>query len=635
MPTLLNPVWTTKKGNWGRLDFENQYFYEASTQSTYIKEFNNGPINKISLDGSTSAKYLSLNDPQKTYESFLLIGSKEILAIDENFWSVDNFAVKLSILSEGNTTPVQKLLLPMGLNLNYNGGLATSDGYVYLGFLKMSPGISPGYTTPGLLGKILKGLSGYFIVRYNPVDNSITTDIIKDSANSIQTENIEIETNGKQIFLSSHDSGYEFTYIKRDNIWTKIEHPRLEGAIAARDVTSEGIAYASTLGGLISKYNNKGERIASLQLDANILSVLKSRYNNVRVWDLCVSKNGSIYVSVECKFDVGLLNFTDVNRLLLQLTPDLGLQGYYIENMLDKNNSAGLLGGIYPYIMPFGEGILTDSPYAAYFNGTTTNSLPSTSNNPQTQIRYAVITTTASDIIKDFTGSSAASALPKDLVSANLLSIKASSWEDTIKVNRLQKLSDSGGKVEAKQIDYAAGEVAGSIISGGKGNDDIKGFAGWDILDGGEGDDLIHGGNGRDIITGGAGRDELHGDFGWNTYKSEIDGASDLIAIKSDQYLVNWLYGKAGNSANGEKADIIEGLDAIDKIKIIGVDTKDLTFAANIICHGVTGIGIYGKGVIEALYTGGNLNVAQIKSMTTGDASAAAMSNSINAYGIW
>ena len=155
------------------------------------------------------------------------------------------------------------------------------------------------------------------------------------------------------------------------------------------------------------------------------------------------------------------------------------------------------------------------------------------------------------------------------------------------------------------------------------------------MIDGREGNDLIHGGNGRDIITGGLGADQLWGDFGWNTYTSEIDWFSDLIAVKSDQYVLNWLYGKAGNNPNGEKADIIEGLDPIDKIVIVGVGTNDLTFAALSTAHGATGIGIYGKGALEALYTGGDLTLAQIQSMTSGDASAAAMSNSVNSYGTW
>ena len=242
----------------------------------------------------------------------------------------------------------------------------------------------------------------------------------------------------------------------------------------------------------------------------------------------------------------------------------------------------------------------------------------------------------AGDIVNQWFGTAApATTQLQDISETKLMDVVASTWSDKVQINRVVKASDAGDKLEAKQIDYAAGEVAGSVLSGGKGNDDIKGFAGWDNLEGGDGNDLLHGGNGRDILSGGAGRDELHGDFGWNTFKSEKDGVSDLIAIKSDQYLVNWLYGKAGNNPNGEKADIIEGLDAIDKIKIIGVDTKDITFTANVVAHGVSGIGIYGKGALEALYTGGDLTISQITQMTSGDSSAAAMSNSVNAYGVW
>ena len=242
----------------------------------------------------------------------------------------------------------------------------------------------------------------------------------------------------------------------------------------------------------------------------------------------------------------------------------------------------------------------------------------------------------AGDIVSQWFGTAApATQQIQDISDTKLMDVVATTWADKVQINRVVKATDSGGRIEARQINLGSGEVAGSVISGGKGNDDIKGFAGWDIIDGGAGDDLIHGGNGRDNISGGGGRDELHGDFGWNTYRSEKDGASDLIAIKSDHYLVNWLYGKAGNSPNGEKADIIEGLDSIDKIKLIGIDTREITFAANISAKGVTGIGIYGKGILEALYTGGDLTVAQITQMTSGDASAAAMSNSVNAYGVW
>ncbi len=236
----------------------------------------------------------------------------------------------------------------------------------------------------------------------------------------------------------------------------------------------------------------------------------------------------------------------------------------------------------------------------------------------------------ASDVVGNWYSSSTSSVQQTD-VSNTYLDITASSWSDKIEITSVVKASSNGGLTQAMQSpaanDRSLDAKNGSILDGGNAADTLRGLGGWDVLDGGNGNDLIHGGNGRDIIDGGAGADELHGDFGWNTYKSEKDGAVDLIAIKSDQHLSNWWYGTSGNSPNGEKADIIEGLDANDQIKIIGVFTPGLSFSANASAHGVSGVGIYANGALEAVYTGGDLSVNQIQSMTTGDGSATAMNN--------
>ncbi len=220
-------------------------------------------------------------------------------------------------------------------------------------------------------------------------------------------------------------------------------------------------------------------------------------------------------------------------------------------------------------------------------------------------------------------------------VNSSNLSISTISWSDTISINRVIRASDAGGLVQAMQANTATNRNAdpkeGSIILGGNANDTIRGLASWDVLDGSGGNDLIHGGNGKDVITGSTGEDELHGDFGWNTYRSEKDGYKDLIAIKSDQFLSNWMYGKAGNSPNGEKADFIEGLDTIDQIKIIGVMDSDLTYASTT-HRGVAGIGIYAAGTLEALYTAGDLSISQLSSMTSGDSSTRAMNNQVWSY---
>ncbi|TCD58050.1 calcium-binding protein [Synechococcus sp. BS55D] len=218
-------------------------------------------------------------------------------------------------------------------------------------------------------------------------------------------------------------------------------------------------------------------------------------------------------------------------------------------------------------------------------------------------------------------------------------SSRSAGRSESYQINHIATASSSGDSLEAKQLNFDPSQppaeqilvIVGSWLQGSEGSDILRGFAGWDILDGGAGNDLIHGGNGRDILSGGMGADELHGDFGRNTYTDQADGFVDLIAIKSDQFLVNWWYGQAGNSPNGEKADIIEKLDANDQIKIIGVATDRLSFSSAS-AHGQDGIGIFADGVLEALYTGGDLSAAQLSSMTSGDASDDAMNNQIWSY---
>jgi len=238
-----------------------------------------------------------------------------------------------------------------------------------------------------------------------------------------------------------------------------------------------------------------------------------------------------------------------------------------------------------------------------------------------------------STIVTELLGSSESLTVTAQEPTSKTIEVTASTWSGTLNINLVARASNVGDRLDAKQADFNSPSTWGSLLQGGLGNDQLWGKAGWDIIDGGAGNDLIRAGNGRDIITGGLGADELHGDFGWNTFKSEKDGFSDLIAIKSDQFLTNWIYGKAGNNANGEKADIIEGLDANDKIRIIGIDSKDISIRAGATAHGVSGIGIYAAGALEALYTGGDLSVAQLTAMTSGDGSAAAMANQVSSYG--
>ena len=169
---------------------------------------------------------------------------------------------------------------------------------------------------------------------------------------------------------------------------------------------------------------------------------------------------------------------------------------------------------------------------------------------------------------------------------------------------------------------YSGDNYGIDLLDGGEGADQLKGFRGADFLNGGSGNDELRAGNGRDIITGGAGGDTMYGGFGLNTFEDEADGAVDSLYFKSDQWAENWIYGKAGNSPNGQKADKITELDSVDRIYVQGVATSQLSYG--VVSHQsnlgetLSGIGIYASGVLEAVYVGDNLNLGQIAAMTQG-----------------
>ncbi|QNI46810.1 hypothetical protein [Synechococcus sp. A15-60] len=243
-----------------------------------------------------------------------------------------------------------------------------------------------------------------------------------------------------------------------------------------------------------------------------------------------------------------------------------------------------------------------------------------------------------SDLTSQWLGANAGALAIQDDVSRSV-QVSTSSWSDTLLVNRVARAGIGGNDIQAKQLIFDASRspveqditVMASVLEGSDQAETLRGLAGWDILDARGGDDLVHGGNGRDIISGGTGADELHGDFGWNTYTDQRDAAADLIAIKSDQFLENYWYASAGNNPLGQKADIIEGLDAVDQIKILGVSTDRLSFADASV-HGLSGVGIFADGILEALYTGGDLNSDQLSAMTSGDASEAILNNQFWSY---
>ena len=169
---------------------------------------------------------------------------------------------------------------------------------------------------------------------------------------------------------------------------------------------------------------------------------------------------------------------------------------------------------------------------------------------------------------------------------------------------------------------YSGDNYGDDLLDGGAGNDELRGARGSDFLTGGDGDDDVRGGNGRDTLTGGQGMDSLYGGFGINAFEDEDDGYADELYLKSDHLASNWIYGKAGNSPNGTKADKIGELDSIDKIYIQGAANNQLTFGytdhTTPLGDSFSGIGIYASGVLEAVYTGSNHSLARLRTMVFG-----------------
>ena len=225
------------------------------------------------------------------------------------------------------------------------------------------------------------------------------------------------------------------------------------------------------------------------------------------------------------------------------------------------------------------------------------------------------------------------SAYPEDTVMAyrNPLS---GQWPNFFTENDLNALVEvwgaealrfgDGGHVFAgnNYSEIVEGGRGDDFFEGGGGDDTLIGFRGFDVLEGDEGDDVLRAGNGRDFLAGGLGSDVIYGGFGRNTYAGTRDGSIDHIFFKSDQWAENWLYGSAGNNHEGEKADILQGLDAYDRVFLQGVSDEIITVGSvsHVFDDGqvVEGLGIFAAGYLEAIYTGNDLSDSQILSLTSG-----------------
>jgi hypothetical protein len=119
----------------------------------------------------------------------------------------------------------------------------------------------------------------------------------------------------------------------------------------------------------------------------------------------------------------------------------------------------------------------------------------------------------------------------------------------------------------------------------------IYGTSKKDYLVGTDLDDFIYGYQANDTLIDGAGADKLYGAKGKNTYRCTADGQIDFVYIKKDK-----------------QPDIIQFVGLEDRIDIPG---SKFDFRSN-----DRGIEIFSKATLQAVYTGGNLSLSQLQSIT-------------------
>lgn len=129
-----------------------------------------------------------------------------------------------------------------------------------------------------------------------------------------------------------------------------------------------------------------------------------------------------------------------------------------------------------------------------------------------------------------------------------------------------------------------------------------------DVLTGTPYTDYIYGKKGNDTITGNDGTDYLYGQKGSNSYYAK-DGEQDFLYITRD----------AKSKTNYKNVDFIRSADEIDRIDVLGVSAskvkvKEFSFVTPTL-ETISGIGIFAKGRLEAMYTGGDLTLTQVEGM--------------------
>jgi hypothetical protein len=102
--------------------------------------------------------------------------------------------------------------------------------------------------------------------------------------------------------------------------------------------------------------------------------------------------------------------------------------------------------------------------------------------------------------------------------------------ECTVTGSVLITANAGGGDDSLSMGGVSGGEAApDSFLSGGDGNDIVRGKGGFDAIDGGPGNDVLSGGSGNDMVTGGDGDDLLLGDSSTFAVSTPVGGSDTFL----------------------------------------------------------------------------------------------------------
>ena len=123
---------------------------------------------------------------------------------------------------------------------------------------------------------------------------------------------------------------------------------------------------------------------------------------------------------------------------------------------------------------------------------------------------------------------------PEDLAGLTMTSLFTGDVDLSVTATSTESNGTTASTTQTLHIGVA---VAGDLMNGGEGNDQLIGSAGADTLLGGKGDDVLFGGDGNDALDGNSGNDVLHDGAGNDTVKGSSGDDLLMAGAGDDVYI--------------------------------------------------------------------------------------------------